>query len=257
MTTRIYLTAPICVEGPIGLAGEARLHGPQGKLTLAMLALEHRRPVGRDELADELWPDELPGSYEVSVKVLISKVRSALREVAPDLRLEGTVGYYQLQVPRDTTIDVELAGARIHAAEAAFRRGSIDAAAADGLIASMIASRTFLPGFDGPWATSWRARLIDVRLRALDLLSRVWLEKGEPDQAGRDAVAILLIDPYREEAYRTLIRAHLARGDRASAARAYAQCAERLTADLGIQPAHETRSLLDGALANRLGPAAS
>lgn len=94
MPTRIYLTAPICVEGPTGTAGEARLHGPQGKLTLAMLALEHRRPVSRDELADELWPDGLPSSHEVSVKVLISKIRTLLREVAPDVRLEGSVGYY-------------------------------------------------------------------------------------------------------------------------------------------------------------------
>jgi DNA-binding SARP family transcriptional activator len=244
MMTRIYLTAPICVEGPNGLAGEARLHGPQGKLTLAMLALEHRRPVGRDELADELWPEGLPSSYEVSVKVLISKIRSALREVAPDLRLEGIVGYYQLHAPRDTTIDVELAAERIHSAEAAFRAGDIDVAAADGLVASMVASRSFLPGFDGPWAAAWRVRLVDVRLRALDLLSRVWLEKGEPDQAGRDAEAILRIDPYREEAYRTLIRAHLARGDRASAARAYATCTDRFAAELGVEPSPETRALL-------------
>jgi DNA-binding SARP family transcriptional activator len=251
MSTRIYLTAPITVEGPAGLAGEARFHGPQGKLTLAMLALEHRRPVGRDELAEELWPEEQPGSYEVAVKVLISKIRAVLREVAPDLRLDGTVGYYQLHVPRGTTIDVELAAERVHAAEAAFRGRDIDAAAADGLVASMIASRTFLLGFDGPWVSAWRARLTDVRLRALDLLSQVWLEKGEPDQAGRDAEAILLIDPYREEAYRTLIRAHLARGDHASAARAYAQCVARLAADLGVEPTLETRKLLDGARAGR------
>jgi DNA-binding SARP family transcriptional activator len=240
----IYLTAPIRIQGPVGIVGEARLHGPQGKLVLAMLALDHRRPVGRDEIADELWPDDMPSSWDLSVKVLISKVRAALREVAPDLRLEGAVGYYQLMVPRDTTIDVELAAARIHTAEAALRRGQVDAAAADGLVASMIASRPFLPGFDGPWATASRERLVDVRLRALELLSQVWLARGEPDQAGRDAEAILRIDPYREAAYRTLIRAHLARGDRASAARAYAQCAERLSVELGVEPTAETQALL-------------
>jgi DNA-binding SARP family transcriptional activator len=256
MSSQIYLTAPMCVEGKTGLAGEGRLHGPQGRLTLAMLALEHRRPVSRDELAEELWPDELPTSYDVSVKVLISKIRTVLREVAPDLRLDGTVGYYQLHVPRDTTIDVEVAAARVHAAEAAFRADDIDEAAADGLVASMIATRTFLPGFDGPWATTWRARLVDVRLRALDLLSQVWLTKGQPDQAWRDAEAILLIDPYREEAYRTLIRAHLARGDHASAARAYARCADRLTTELGVEPTVQTRELLEVARTGRTRPTA-
>jgi DNA-binding SARP family transcriptional activator len=250
MPTRIFLTAPICIEGPTGTAGEARLHGPQGRLTLAMLALEHRRPVSRDELAEELWPDGLPRSYEVSVKVLISKIRTLLREVAPDVRLEGTAGYYQLHTARSTMIDVEEAAARIHGAEAAFRGEDFDAAAADGLVASMIASRAFLPGLDGPWAMSARVRLVDVRLRALDLLSQVWLEKDEPDQARRDAEAILLIDPYREGAYRTVIRAHLARGDHASAARAYARCADRLAADLGVEPTPETRALLDAARAS-------
>jgi DNA-binding SARP family transcriptional activator len=210
-----------------------------------MLALEHRRPVSRDELADELWPDDLPSSFDVSVKVLVSKVRTVLREVAPDVRLDGTVGYYQLNVPRDTSIDVELAAMRVHDAEPAFLRGHVDAAAADGLVPSMIASRSFLPGFDGPWATAWRAKIVDIRVRALHLLSQVWLEKGEPDQAVRDAEAILVIDPYREVAYRTLIRGHLASGDRASAARAYARCAARLEADLGVEPTAETRQLLD------------
>jgi DNA-binding SARP family transcriptional activator len=246
VSIRIYVTAPVRIEGPSRVIGEAHLHGPQGRLVLAMLALEHRRPMSRDEIAEELWPQQLPRSWETSVKVLVSKVRSVLGDVAPDLRLEGAVGYYQLFMSHDTTIDAELAAARIHTAEAAMSRGHTDAAAADGLVASMIASRSFLPGFDGPWVMASRARLVDVRLRALSLLSRVWLAKGAPDQAGRDAEAILRIDPYREESYRTLIKAHLARGDRASAARAYATCAARLGDDLGVQPATETRSLLDG-----------
>jgi DNA-binding SARP family transcriptional activator len=49
-----------------------------------------------------------------------------------------------------------------------------------------------------------------------------------------------------------LIRAHLARGDRASAARAYARCADRLAADLGVEPTSETRSLLDGVRMDRV-----
>jgi DNA-binding SARP family transcriptional activator len=85
---------------------------------------------------------------------------------------------------------------------------------------------------------------VDIRLRALDLLSTVWLERGDPAQAGRDAESILLIDPYREAAHRTIIRAHLARSDRAAAVRAYARCAELLAADLGIEPAAETQAIL-------------
>jgi SARP family transcriptional regulator, regulator of embCAB operon len=258
LSTRIYLTAPVFIEGEAGLAREADFHGSQGRLTLAMLALEHRRPVSRDELAEEIWLDGLPRSWELSVKVLISKIRAALVKVAPGVRIDASSGYYQLTMPRETVIDVELAASRIHAAEATYRRGNIEPAAADALVASMIAARTFLPGFDGPWATSWRTRLVDVRLRALDLLSMVWLERGEPAQAARDAENILVIDPYREEAYRTLMRAHLARGDRAAAANAYRRCIERLALDLGIEPASQTRQLLEDArLANVRDPRSS
>jgi DNA-binding SARP family transcriptional activator len=210
--------------------------------------------VSRDELADEIWTDGPPRSWELSVKVLISKIRAVLGNVAPGVRVDGSVGHYQLIIPRTSEIDVELAASCIHAAEAAFRRGDIEPAAADALVASMIAARTFLPGYDGPWATSSRARLVDVRLRALDLLSMVWLERGEPSQAARDAETILVIDPYREQAYRTLIRAHLARGDRAAAAHAFLRCTELLALDLGIEPSPETRELVEGALKIGVSP---
>ena len=85
---------------------------------------------------------------------------------------------------------------------------------------------------------------MEIRLRSLDLLSQVWMTKGEPAQAARDAEAILGLDPYREEAWRTLIRAHLERGDRAAAGRAYGRLAERLATDLGVEPSDETRQLI-------------
>jgi DNA-binding SARP family transcriptional activator len=43
---------------------EASLPGQQGRLALAYLLVEHRRPVPRDELADLLWAGEPPGSWE-------------------------------------------------------------------------------------------------------------------------------------------------------------------------------------------------
>jgi DNA-binding SARP family transcriptional activator len=104
----------------------------------------------------------------------------------------------------------------------------------------MIASRPFLAGSDGPWASATRERIVDVRLRALRCLAEVWLAKGDHGQAARDAQAILRLDPYREPAHRLLMRSQLAAGDRASAARSYEACRRLLADDLGVAPAPET-----------------
>jgi len=43
-----------------------------------MLAVEHRRAIARDELADELWPEQPPRSWETALRAVVSKLRTAL-----------------------------------------------------------------------------------------------------------------------------------------------------------------------------------
>ena len=245
MPLRIYIVGPIAVATQQTLLVEANLHGPQGRLVFAMLAAEHRRQVRRDELAEELWPAEVPAAWDAAVRVLVSNVRAALRTALdPQVEVIGSnAGGYQLQLPADGTLDLDEASAAIHRAEAQLAAGLLEAAGADALVASMIATRPFLPGADGTWATATRERVQDIRVRALECLAEVWLAKGDHGQAARDAEAILRLDPYRERAYRLLMRTHAAAGDRASAARAYRTCRQLLALELGVDPAPETTEL--------------
>jgi DNA-binding SARP family transcriptional activator len=244
MPLRIFIVGTVMVSAERTLV-EADLHGPQGRLVFAMLAAEHRRPVGRDELAEELWPEAVPAAWDTAIRVLVSRIRASLRSVAtaPPELIESTIGGYQFRLPSDGWIDLDEASAAMHRAEAELGAGLIETAGASALVASMIATRPFLPGADGPWATSTRARIRDIRLRALECLAEVWLAKGDYGQASRDAEAILRLDPYREPAHRLLMRTYAAAGDRASAARAYRACRELLAADLGVRPAAETDDL--------------
>jgi DNA-binding SARP family transcriptional activator len=245
MALRIHIVGEVAVEGERGLVGQADLHGPQGRLVLAMLAAEHPRPVRRDELAEELWPDAVPASWDTAVRVLVSKLRTALDHVADpaaDL-LAATAGAYQLRLPAGSWIDLAEVAAAVHRAEAALTSGAIEAAGSDALVASMISGRGFLPGIDSPWVERTRERLLDLRVRALVCLAEVWLARGDFAQAARDAEAIVALDPYREGAHRLLMRAHVAAGDRASAARAFRACRSRLAEDLGVEPASETIEL--------------
>lgn len=249
MPLRIFIVGAVTVSSERTLV-EADLHGPQGRLVFAMLAAEHRRPVRRDELAEELWPDAVPAAWDAAIRVLASRIRAALRSIAdtPTDLIESAIGGYQFRLPADGSIDLDEASAAIHRAEASLDNGLVEPAGADALVASMIASRPFLPGADGPWASATRERIQDIRVRALECLAEIWLAKGDHGQAARDAEAILRLDPYREPAHRLLMRTHAAAGDRASAARAYRACLEILEADLGVRPAAETVEL-----ASRLG----
>ena len=199
------------------------LPGPQGRLVLAMLAVEHRRLVLRDEIADELWPTGRPEAWDVAVRAIVSKLRRSL-DVAglTGDAVTATRGGYRLAPLGPVLVDVASAASSIHRAEACARQGDLQGATGPALVASTVSARPFLTGFDGPWVTTRRAeKLRDTRIRALALLAESWIALDDPGQAVRDAEAALALDPYREGLYRVLMRAHSSHGDRAGAAKAY------------------------------------
>lgn len=245
---RIHVTGSVQLvresDGPTPavLVDERSLPGRQGRLVLVMLAIEHRRPVGRDELAEELWAGEPPPAWDLAVRSLVSKTRAAIAPLGVD-PIDGGFGAYRWRMSSDTWLDLEEAIAAVHRAESALRSGSVTAAAGDALVAAVIAGRPFLAGIDSPWVERQRDRLLDIRLRALACSGEVWLHQGDQAEAARDAARVLDLDPYRESAVRLGIRAHVAMGDRATAARMYDTFRRRLAEDLGVEPTTETAAL--------------
>src|SRR4249920_776596 len=75
---RVHLTERVRIEVGDALLDEAGLPGHQGRLALAYLLVEHRRPVPRDELADLLWGGAPPDSWEKGLAVVISKLRTVV-----------------------------------------------------------------------------------------------------------------------------------------------------------------------------------
>src|ERR1051326_5523857 len=98
---RIYLTGNVCLEAEGSVLDERQLPRRQGRLAMAVLALEHTRAISRDELAEALWPDELPVAWDGAVRALISKLRSALRRFNWPYAepIEAAFGAYQLRLP--------------------------------------------------------------------------------------------------------------------------------------------------------------
>ncbi|PYR37658.1 MAG: hypothetical protein DMF90_06025, partial [Acidobacteria bacterium] len=98
-----------------------------------------------------------------------------------------------------------------------------------------------LPDCDDEWIRPERERLQRRFGESLVAL----IAKLEDDRALGDAIdyaqRLLNVDPLNETTWRTLMRCHGKRGERATALHVYQQCASVLKRELGVQPGPETR----------------
>ena len=245
---RIYLAGGIAVHGLNGTTlGERAFAGRQGRRLFVRLAAIHE-PVPSVDLADDLWGPAWPETWQLSLRSLVSKLRTALAQVDAAGFISSANGTYALRLPGDAWLDLDAANAAIHQAEATLAAGDHAGAASAALVARSIASRSLLPGEEGEWLDGIRARLAEVRLRALECLGEVWIARGDPALATRDAAEAIRVDPFRESAHRLLIRAYIAAGDRGAAAHAYDECRRVLREELGVEPSPETAALVTAVL---------
>jgi DNA-binding SARP family transcriptional activator len=244
MTFRVYLAGSITVEADDAVVRDSAFGGHQLRLLFAYLVCADGRPVPKAELAELLWPEGPPQSWEISLAALVSKLRSLLAKGAvPREAIDGALGTYHLRLPSDTWVDVSAVGANVYQAEGAMLRGEPRAALPHALIASAITRRVFLPEDSGAWVERKRAELTEQRLRALELLAEALLADGDHARAANAAADVLDLDQYRETGYQLLMKAHAAAGNRAEALRVYERCRRLLAAELGVDPSRATEQV--------------
>lgn len=244
---RIYLLGRVAVETPDGWVGPSGFPGRQGRLAFVRLAASPRR-ILREELAETLWPVELPEAWDVAVSAVISKLRRTLAEVKLVETLESGEGGYELRWPTGVWIDLWEAVNSLDRAEGALRRGDAKTAWAEGTVASAIFRRRFLPSESGPWVDGVRRELHEYQVRTLDVLAAAWLMVGDPNSAVHAAREAVELAPYRETAYARLMEAHLAAGNRAEALRVYEQVRGLLVETMGVEPTERVQRLYEQAL---------
>ena len=244
------------IAGPTGAVGPPA--GRQGRVVLASLGLADG-PVHREVLADRLWGDRRPRAWSRDLSAVVSKLRAAMASVGYDAdTITSAVASYRLDLP-DEAIDIPAARRAVIAAERALRDDDPDSAAALGRQAALTAGLPVLPDEDAGWLDAVRTELAALRLRALESVAVADLALGRPVDAIVAAQEVIDADPYRESAFRSLLRALVAAGNRAEAVRAYERLRAALRDDLGLDPAPETQAvyldvLRDGGPA-RSGPA--
>ncbi len=236
------MTDRLAIEASGTKLDEPRFPGRQGRILFAYLAVQHGRSVPRDELAELLWGEGLPATWEKALTVLTTKLRALLEECGIDgsSMLRSAFGCYQLTLPADAWIDVDAAASAVERAEAALAAEDLDEARAQASTGAELARRVFLPGEDGRWVEDQRRDLRDVLVRALECLRDAALAEGELGNAVRYAAEITELEPYRETGYRALMQAHVAAGNPAEALRVYERCRRFLADELGAYPSPES-----------------
>jgi class 3 adenylate cyclase/DNA-binding SARP family transcriptional activator len=248
---RLFLTGRVAVEANGRVVDEARFPGRQGRLLFAYLVAAQSRPVPRDELADAIWGESPPATWEKALAVLVSKLRGLLAE--DGVVLTNAFGCYRLDLPEGTWVDLFAAATGAQDAEEALAAGELDEARAAARSAESLTRPPFLPGEDGAWVEQKRRDLRDVLVRALECLRDADAAEGDLGNAVRYAAEITELEPFRETSYRALMQAHVAAGNPAEALRVYERCRRFLADQLGAYPSPESEAVYREILASSRG----
>src|SRR5436309_13150215 len=186
--------------------------GRQGRLLFAYLVAEQGRAVPRDELAEALWGEAPPATWDKALTVLVSKLRGLLADSSIDGAnvLTGAFGCYRLALPEGSWVDVLVASNAAQEAEQALATGDLDSAKTAGSLAASLTGQPFLPGEDRTWVEEKRRDLADVRARAFGVLADACLTSGDAREAAKWAEQTIALEPFRETGYRLLMEAHAA-----------------------------------------------
>jgi predicted ATPase/DNA-binding SARP family transcriptional activator len=244
MPLRVALAGQVGIEAPGGAFVDTTGLGRLGRLALAYLVCERHRPVPRDELAEVLWGENLPRTWETSLRVVVSKLRAWLAGAGLDRAnaLVSAFGCYQLALPAEAVVDVEQAAGELEAARRALAAGDGGAGRAHAAAAADAAGKEFLPGVTGAWAEQQQTRLRELRVEALETLSAASAAAGDPARALAAAEEAVALEPMRESAHMRVVAAHAAAGNRGAALRAYQRLRDVLAEELGVSPSAQTEA---------------
>jgi DNA-binding SARP family transcriptional activator/TolB-like protein len=206
---------------------------PAGRKTRALLAcvaMAAPRPVLRGRLAEQLWSRRPEEQARASLRQEIHRLLDALSPAETEI-LIITRDHLTLR-PGAVWTDVKevMRASTARPASLALLDGDL-LEDLDGID----------PNFDA-WLNTERERLRD---RARGIAETMLRDGLEPDASIAAAQRLLTIDRSHEGAWRSLMKAHAARGERGLAVQAYDRCRTVLAEMLDAAPSAETQKLLN------------
>lgn len=222
-----------------GQFGSAQL-----RLVTALLLVGRNEAWPPELLADHLWPGGPPERWRPALRGLVSRVRGLLVAVGidGDQALANVNGRYIVTVS-NLRVDVETAREHLARARSALGEGRVEDTERLAGRARAVLGRPILPGIDNPWLDTVRRRAADDYLGALLLVGEARYRRAKFSPARAALREALDVAPYREDAWRALMRVESDAGNTAAALRVYEQCRARLVEDLGVDPSSDTQRL--------------
>jgi DNA-binding SARP family transcriptional activator/tetratricopeptide (TPR) repeat protein len=198
----------------------------------AYLLLARDRPIARDQLAYKFWPDNSESEARANLRRHLHRINGPLHEISGHRWFEASdkVVAFKPRMPLDLDV-ARLEAACSNPAEAA---GAVD-----------LYTGELFEGCDEDWLIPHRERLRTAYLNlSFGLIARC---RGERRFSEAIALSqkVLHVDPFREDAVRTLMSLHYESGDRSSALSEFQALRERLHIEFGADPMRETQSLHD------------
>lgn len=215
---------------------------------LQLLLTERGRALPRERVVEALWPDMEIDAAINNLRVTINRLSKALEPDRPDgapsayLVQQGET--YAFNTASDHRIDVVEFADAIDEGRRADQRGQRTATIAAYRRAIRLYGGPYLPdNMYEDWTVVERERLALTFIEAALRLGALLLEEGAIHEAIGLGWRVIEIDQTQEEAYRLLMRAHAALGERSTALRLYSRCVTVLQNELGIMPLPETTAL--------------
>ncbi|WP_328524064.1 AfsR/SARP family transcriptional regulator [Kribbella sp. NBC_00359] len=114
----------------------------------------------------------------------------------------------------------------------------------DGSTLRVLCQPELLSGWYDDWVMWERVRLSQLRLRALEVAARLFVESGQFDVALRLALEAVRAEPLRETAHGVLMSVYLAEGNVSDAIHQYRVFRDLLFRELGLEPSPRLTQLL-------------
>jgi DNA-binding SARP family transcriptional activator len=203
----------------------------QAQRVLGCLAVTGPR-LSREVLAGRLWPETTQARAQANLRNALWRLRAVSRRLV-------RAGRNQVGLRDEVTVDL--------VRSERFARAVLDETD-DGQSALVVPlelfQRDLLPSWDEDWVVTERERVRQLRIYALEALSRACAGHGRFARAVEAGLAAVSADPLRDSANAALIEAHLAQGNHSDALRHLAGYRSLLAHELGLVPSSRIETLI-------------
>ncbi|HTP08715.1 MAG TPA: BTAD domain-containing putative transcriptional regulator [Anaerolineae bacterium] len=233
---------------------------------LIYLAMEADEPHSRDELVGLLWPDRPESVARASLRQAVANLRDAIGDrmnTPPFLIITGDT--IQFNRHSNYRLDVSIFNEHLRfCAKHSHRRSETCSVCAEHRrAATALYHSDFILRFYQSseafeeWLMLVRERLHRAALDALRHLAEYHDRRAEYLEAQQYALRQIELDPWREEAYRQVMRALALSGQRSAALTQFDKCRRVLADELNVAPASATINLAEQIRSGQLRAPAS